>query len=461
MINSINSYSNYNYYTNTLNSNKKNSKTNDSVDNNNNKEINNNINLNNNNNNNNISNNTSLKQINSNLVSDKSKAINKILGYGVDEDGFFTSDFNEAAGIPKDYKIYAKGIESFVNSFLKKQPFYSQIDIAKTIGNAYNSFSFLVNDRELGQNFKEQDLKNLSNNDGINYWKKFQDNTATFWELADIKLADLGSDKYQIKDGEISKGGALIAFFANHPIVEGTTTLLGKMAGLDKNISNSEIKDFISFMNSNHLTYSVRMKSSNQQNDWDNPIGDSLSIWDYMNRAKNLGDDKLIKTIEKLGKEYNELINSNMSLNEFKTKYLDFKERHDKFVEQLTKEEKAKGIDYSIDIASGQSISNNKNKKIQDDNTQKSFKPIQAESKNKETYKDDNIRNELIKKLLENKFDLAKELEILFNVKIDNDNTNNNSNSNDNSNDNNSNSNHLSKLSSKTKTKHRSVNIKV
>ncbi|TKX28008.1 hypothetical protein CQA69_08885, partial [Campylobacter estrildidarum] len=80
---------------------------------------------------------------------------------------------------------------------------------------------------------------------------------------------------------------------------------------------------------------------------------------------------------------------------------------------------------------------------------------------------DDNIRNELIKKLLENKFDLAKELEILFNVKIDNNssntndntNTNNNSNSNGNSNTNNSNTNHLSKLSSKTK--HRSVNIKV
>ncbi|TKX28003.1 hypothetical protein CQA69_08915, partial [Campylobacter estrildidarum] len=71
---------------------------------------------------------------------------------------------------------------------------------------------------------------------------------------------------------------------------------------------------------------------------------------------------------------------------------------------------------------------------------------------------DDNIRNELIKKLLENKFDLAKELEILFNVKIDNGNTNNNDSSN--SNDNNSNSNHLSKLSSKTKTKHKSVDVK-
>ncbi|WP_337201573.1 Cj0814 family flagellar-dependent secreted protein [Campylobacter sp. W0014] len=130
---------------------------------------------------------------------------------------FFTSDFNEAAGIPKDYKIYAKGMENFVNSFLKRQLFYSQIDIAKTIGNAYNSFSSLVNDKELGQNFKEQDLKNLSNNDGINYWKKFQDNTATFWELADMKLANLGSDKYQIKDGEISKRSALIAFFCKSP----------------------------------------------------------------------------------------------------------------------------------------------------------------------------------------------------------------------------------------------------
>ncbi|TKX28575.1 Cj0814 family flagellar-dependent secreted protein, partial [Campylobacter aviculae] len=132
MINNINSYSNYNYYTNTLNSNKKNSKTNDSVD----------------NNNNNISNNTSLKQTqetNSNLVSDKSKAVNKILGYGVDEDGFFTSDFNEAAGIPKDYKIYAKDMESFVN-FQENDilSMYHKIDIAKAIGNAYKVLSQLM-----------------------------------------------------------------------------------------------------------------------------------------------------------------------------------------------------------------------------------------------------------------------------------------------------------------------------
>ncbi|ELF2320756.1 hypothetical protein RBO56_001188 [Campylobacter lari] len=49
----------------------------------------------------------------------------------------------------------------------------------------------------------------------------------------------------------------------------------------------------------------------------------------------------------------------------------------------------------------------------------KKLKPIQAESKNKETYKDDNIRNELVKKLLENKFSTSDELKILFGVKID------------------------------------------
>lgn len=36
-----------------------------------------------------------------------------------------------------------------------------------------------------------------------------------------------------------------------------------------------------------------------------------------------------------------------MSLEEFKTKYLDFKQRHDEFVKSLEETEKAKGVDYS------------------------------------------------------------------------------------------------------------------
>ncbi|MFB1637770.1 Cj0814 family flagellar-dependent secreted protein [Campylobacter jejuni] len=135
---------------------------------------------------------------------------------GVDKEGFFTSDFNEAAGLPKDYKIYADGLNNFVNNFIKRQPFYSQIDIAKTIGNAYNSFSSFVKDKGLGESFQEQDLKNLSQEDGVNYWQELQSDNAFIWKLTDENIADLGSNKYQIHDNKISKGSALIAFFINN-----------------------------------------------------------------------------------------------------------------------------------------------------------------------------------------------------------------------------------------------------
>lgn len=70
MINGINSYSNYNY-TNTFSNTTSNTKSSNAIN-----EA-------------------------SNLVSDKSQAVDKILGYGVDKEGFFTSDFNEAAGCQK------------------------------------------------------------------------------------------------------------------------------------------------------------------------------------------------------------------------------------------------------------------------------------------------------------------------------------------------------------------------
>ncbi|EJJ6136622.1 hypothetical protein QDE59_001064 [Campylobacter coli] len=376
MINGINSYSNYNYTNNTSNT-----KSSNVI-------------------------------ANNNLVNDKSQAVDKILGYGVDKEGFFTSDFNEAAGLPKDYKIYADGLNNFVKNFIKRQPFYSQIDIAKTIGDAYNSFSSFVKDKGLGESFQEQDLKNLSQKDGVNYWQELQSDNAFIWKLADKNIADLGSNKYQIHDNKISKGGALIAFFINNlSTIKGQTTLLGKLAGLNSDTDNNEIKEFLSFMNKNPLKYSY------EQDGWGNPMGDSLSIWNYINRAKNLGDDKLIKTIENLGDEYNKLINSNMSLEEFKTKYLDFKQRHDEFVKSLEETEKAKGVDYS------NPLKNTNNKETSEEDKEKPFKPIQAESKNKETYKDDNVRNELVKKLLEGKFSTSDELELLFGMKFSDDNT--------------------------------------
>ncbi|EAK9928398.1 hypothetical protein A0X74_07600 [Campylobacter jejuni] len=74
----------------------------------------------------------------------------------------------------------------------------------------------------------------------------------------------------------------------------------------------------------------------------------------------------------------------------------------------------------------------NKNKQQSSNSTQESnesgqnpdekpFKAIQGESKNKETYKDDNAKNELLKKLLENKFGKSEELELLFGMKFSDD----------------------------------------
>ncbi|HEB9322042.1 TPA: hypothetical protein RZK33_001357, partial [Campylobacter coli] len=58
-----------------------------------------------------------------------------------------------------------------------------------------------------------------------------------------------------------------------------------------------------------------------------------------------------------------------------------------------------------------------------EEDKEKPFKPIQAESKNKETYKDDSKMNELLKKLLEGKFSTSKELELLFGMNFSNDDT--------------------------------------
>ncbi|EIA93968.1 hypothetical protein cco78_08609, partial [Campylobacter coli LMG 23342] len=64
-----------------------------------------NLNIKNNNNSSLNSNTSNAKNLQD--TQDTTKTSNKVLGYEVDKDGFFTSEFNKAAGIPKDYKIYA------------------------------------------------------------------------------------------------------------------------------------------------------------------------------------------------------------------------------------------------------------------------------------------------------------------------------------------------------------------
>ncbi|HEG0588725.1 TPA: hypothetical protein SB588_000471 [Campylobacter coli] len=422
MINGINSYSNYNY-TNTFSNTTSNTKSS------------------------NVINKTS------NLVSDKSQAVSKVLGYGVDKDGFFTSDFNEKAGIPKDYKIYAKDLQSFVEWETGDRYFYAthtSIDIAKTIGNAYKVLSQIMPTTS-NASLSEEELTNIPYafvlDKNLNVTKTFTKDEYEKIDLTQDRInltfntfSNVGFDKISIdnifshsngdvrlnknayinKDGSVDKGGVLMALLnsqlygATSLLLEGDTRLFGKIT-TDKNISNDEREAFQNFMNTNKIQ-SAFLSSSNP-NEW-NPFEERLSMKLFIRRSDNIGNTELSRLAIDLDKEYQEMINSNMSLEEFKTKYLDFKQRHDEFVEKLKVAEKAKGIDYDI-YPTGKPIDDTKAIEEAQKNKRK---PIQVESKS-ETYKEDNTRNELLRKLLETKFGTSDELEILFGMKFSDDDT--------------------------------------
>ncbi|MCE7304080.1 hypothetical protein LZW95_02385 [Campylobacter coli] len=421
MINGINSYSNYNY-TNTFSNTTSNTKSSNAIN-----EA-------------------------SNLVSDKSQAVDKILGYGVDKEGFFTSDFNEAAGLPKDYKIYAKDMQSFVEWETGDRYFYAthtSIDIAKTIGNAYKVLSQIMPTTS-NASLSEEELTNIPYafvlDKNLNVTKTFTKDEYEKIDLTQDRInltfntfSNTGFDKISIdnifshsngdvrlnknayinKDGSVDKGGVLMALLnsqlygATSLLLEGDTRLFGKIT-TDKNISNDEREAFQNFMNANKIQSAFSYSSN--PDEW-NPFEERLSMKLFIRRSNNIGNDKLSRLAMDLDKEYQEMINSNMSLEEFKTKYLDFKQRHDEFVKSLKEAEKAKGIDYDK-YPTGKPIDDTK--AIEE--AQKKRKPIQAESKS-ETYKDDNTRNELVKKLLEGKFSTSDELELLFGMKFSDDNT--------------------------------------
>ncbi|HED5126570.1 TPA: hypothetical protein SA966_000895 [Campylobacter jejuni] len=385
MINGINSYSSYNY-TNTFSNNTSNIKS------------------------------SNVANDNSSLVSDKSRAVSKMLGYGVDKDGFFTSDFNEAAGLPKDYKIYAKDIENFVNIQTKSLlSSYINIDIAKSIGNAYKVFSQLLNDElnnkinftkedlvkipqgfEFNQNTLEINKKyNLNDKEYKDFMSNYQNYSPTshnikimtFFSLDDksdifkyslidptpysnndktitksdiFKYSLIDPTPYSNNDKTITKSGIFMTFFtgfqAKNYFIEGQTSILGKMQGFDKTMSQSEIDNLNKFISENSMNFK----------------GDIFKLFD--------------------------LLNSDMSIDDFKQKILEQKEN----LNNPTK--------------------NTNNKETSEEDKKKPFKPIQAQSSS-ETYKDDNKMNELLKKLLENKFGTSDELELLFGMKFSDDNT--------------------------------------
>ncbi|EAI0803625.1 hypothetical protein GLZ90_08465 [Campylobacter jejuni] len=187
-----------------------------------------------------------------------------------------------------------------------------------------------------------------------------------------------------------------------------------KIFGLDESISKKDMQEFNNFMKSNALKDPNKIEKSPLKDfnpaytKWD-PTTEKMMLGFFVSYSKmfHLGYD-IIKKADEFYKEFDALISKDLSLNEFKTKYIDFKQRHDEFVKEY-------------EMAMGDKMLLSSDDEIITQQSEKPFKAIQGESKNKETYKDDSTRNELVKKLLEGKFNTSKELELLFGVKFSDD----------------------------------------
>ncbi|EAI3529686.1 hypothetical protein E4P60_10115, partial [Campylobacter coli] len=183
-----------------------------------------------------------------------------------------------------------------------------------------------------------------------------------------------------------------------------------KIFGLDESISKKNMQEFNNFMKSNALKDPNKIEKSPLKDfnpaytKWD-PTTEKMMLGFFVSYSKmfHLGYD-IIKKADEFYKEFDALISKDLSLDEFKTKYIDFKQRHDEFVKEY-------------EMAMGDKMLLSSDDEIITQQSEKPFKAIQAKSKNKETYKDDSKMNELVKKLLENKFGKSEELELLFGVK--------------------------------------------
>ena len=221
------------------------------------------------------------------------KATNEVLGYKIDKDGYFTSEFNKAANIPEDIKIHSSTMQSLYRAESSKGiRVFESIDIAKTVGNAYKILSQVVdkdildskdsfsldeiNDFPKGYRYDMQSLEVFETYDTVEdfynaaekqggksfYYDKDMISVSDTFFIAGRKYFDMFNngnggkespyhfdttkDKYTNADGSITKGGLLVAVInANNYVKEGETTINGKRQGFDKSMSLAEIKELI------------------------------------------------------------------------------------------------------------------------------------------------------------------------------------------------------------------------
>ncbi|HEF9735907.1 TPA: hypothetical protein SB136_001323, partial [Campylobacter coli] len=268
----------------------------------------------------------------------------------------------QSLGISKNYKIDATQMQTLVKN-LSQNKHFDTIDFTKTLENAYKVFSNLMqfskNELPLGFEMDKNSFEILKIYDNA------QDLENNF--LSDVNSYQGNKVIINLKDLNLKDQSfmnfANVVFnqFGGGYLIEGQSNISGKLMGFDKNMDKNQIQDLNDFIKNNSFIANGSM-------------------------------EKLMEALD--------LFSSNLSIEEFKQKWLNLTinlEPSNKTIEQIVREDlKAK-------------------------EEQKPRTPIQSESQNKETYKDDSKMNELVKKLLETKFGTSDELEILFGMNFSND----------------------------------------
>lgn len=261
----------------------------------------------------------------------------------------------QSLGISKNYKIDAIQMQTLVKN-LSQNKHFDTIDFTKTLENAYKVFSNLMqfskNELPLGFEMDKNSFEILKIYDNAQDLENnfLNENNSYKGSKVVINLKDLNS-----KDKSFMNfANVVFNQFGGGYLIEGQSNISGKLMGFDKNMDKNQIQDLNDFIKNNSFIANGSM-------------------------------EKLMEALN--------LFSSNLSIEEFKQKWLNLTtnlEPSNKTIEQIAREDlKAK-------------------------EEQKPRTPIQSESQNKETYKDDNAKNELLKKILENKFGKSEELELLF-----------------------------------------------
>ncbi|EPJ2295747.1 hypothetical protein ACTF2B_001920, partial [Campylobacter coli] len=250
----------------------------------------------------------------------------------------------QSLGISKNYKIDATQMQTLVKN-LSQNKHFDTIDFTKTLENAYKVFSNLMqfskNELPLGFEMDKNSFEILKIYDKAQDLENnfLNENNSYKGSKVVINLKDLNS-----KDKSFMNfANVVFNQFGGGYLIEGQSNISGKLMGFDKNMDKNQIQDLNDFIKNNSFIANGSM-------------------------------EKLMEALD--------LFSSNLSIEEFKQKWLNLTinlEPSNKTIEQIVREDlKAK-------------------------EEQKPRTPIQSESQNKETYKDDSKMNELVKKLLENK----------------------------------------------------------